>query len=384
MTSTEGSGSVIFVGHDASRTGAPILLASALRWATQQQAGPTDLRLLLLDGGPLIDDYRRSVPTRVLGRGASAPVARLGAAARSVGLPVQAGEGSHRWGLRPAGVDVVVANTLVSLPFSARVARRGTRLVCHVHELDGVADRVLPDGPRRTALVGRVDRFIAAGAPVAEMLVDRWGLASWKVVVVDEWIDVDERIESREHRRSVGPRPRVLAVGALRHRKGSARFVDLMSMLATHPSRPVGTWMGGAESSVEADELRSDIARSVHPDSLELVADRPDPGEVLASADVFVSTAIEDPYPLTVLEAAAAGVPVVGFDSGGIREVLHAVDQADALVPVDDVIGLARVVGRLLDDPEERARRGRRLSDWVRRTHSTAQLAPRWWEAVTG
>ncbi|MBS1838881.1 MAG: glycosyltransferase, partial [Actinobacteria bacterium] len=150
-----------------------------------------DLRLVLLDGGPLIDDYRRSVPTRLLHGGVNAPLGRLGAAARSVGLPVRAGEGTHGWVLRPSRADVVVANTLVSLPFSARVAGRGTRLVCHVHELDGVADRVLPEGSRRTALVGRVDRFIAAGAPVAEMLVDRWGLASRKVVVVDEWIDVD-------------------------------------------------------------------------------------------------------------------------------------------------------------------------------------------------
>jgi len=399
VTTPDANESVVVVGHDASRTGAPILLESALRWATSQPEFGGELSLILRAGGPLVDDYRAILPTLVLGRGVTAPLERLGSAARSVGLP----EGPDvvalvaRRAMRASRAGVVVANTVVSLPLAAKLASHRARLVCHVHELDGVVGRVLPDGARRSALLNRVDRFIAAGPPVAEMLVDRWDVASTRVVVVDEWIDVTDSTDRHAPTdpsaptghdttadRSTHSRPRVLAVGALRHRKGSARFVDLMSLLASHPTRPRGTWVGGEASSVEASEMRADIARAVDPDSLELIADRADPSEVITSADVFVSTATEDPYPLTVLEAAAAGVPVAGFDSGGIREVLHAVGQDDALVGVDDVIGLARIVGRLLDDPGERVRRGRDLSDWVRRTHTSAQLAPRWWDAVTG
>lgn len=380
MTSTEPTRSVTFVGHDASRTGAPILLASALRWATDHVTDQARLRLVLLGGGPLLDEYRRILPTRVTGGGPREPAARLVAAARSVGLPCPSVRRRARPRSGTAGADVVVANTLASLPAASRLARRhpGTALVCHVHELDGVADRVLPAGRRRSTL-DQVDRFVAAGDPVAEMLVRRWGVPSGDVFVVDEWTE-----PRRRSRQVTTWSPTVVAVGAMRHRKGPDRFVDMMSLLADHPAGPAGIWIGGSDTSVEAAEMRDDVARSVDPAGIAVLADRADPWPVIESAAVVVSTAIEDPYPLAVLEAAAAGVPVAGFASGGIVEVLDAVGQSDALVPVDDVIGLAGVVGRLLDDPAERRRRGDRLAAWVRSTHSTEQMAPRWWDAVVG
>ena len=113
----------------------------------------------------------------------------------------------------------------------------------------------------------------------------------------------------------------MLAVGAMNRRKGPERFVDLMALLARRADAPVGVWLGGDAGSVVWSEIADDVRRSGVHESIRLIPAVVDPLSYLAAADVVVSTAIEDPYPLAVLEAAALGVPVVGFDSGGLAQV---------------------------------------------------------------
>ena len=95
-----------------------------------------------------------------------------------------------------------------------------------------------------------------------------------------------------------------------------------------------------------------------------------------------MSTSLEDPFPLVALEAGALGVPVAGFDSGGLRELLHRSGNLAHLVAVGDVIQLARVCRRLLDNDVARASSGARLRDAVVGGNLTERLAPELWSAV--
>jgi glycosyltransferase involved in cell wall biosynthesis len=381
--------SVVVVGHDASHTGAPIALRSTLRWVLEH----TDDRptLVLVDGGPLVTDYRSTVDTIVLATRRSAAVGRAVAGLRSV-RPGARSPGPVVGLRRVPPADVVLANTLASLPVAARLVRRPslsrTRLVCHVHELDGVAARVLPDDAGdRVALVERVDRWIAAGPAVAEMLVQRWGVNRDAVCTVDGFIEAPTvtPTASAAARARLGVPERstlVVSSGSLIRRKGPERFVDLMAVLAEHPSRPVGRWLGGAASGAVHQELLADIGRLARPDRVRWVGSVDDHAACLAAADVVVSTAIEDPYPLVALEAGALGVPVVGHDAGGLAELLGAAGQSDAVVPVGDLVALAASVAELLEDEEQRSRRGRALAEQVLSRHLVQHRVPSLWSAV--
>lgn len=69
----------------------------------------------------------------------------------------------------------------------------------------------------------------------------------------------------------------------------------------------------------------------------------------LAAADVFLNTTDVDNTPVSVLEAMAAGLPVVTTDAGGLLRLLR--DGRDALVvPRGDADAMAAAVARLLDD----------------------------------
>ena len=76
-----------------------------------------------------------------------------------------------------------------------------------------------------------------------------------------------------------------------------------------------------------------------------------------ATADVFLLTSINEGIPLTVIEAMAAGLPVVATDVSGVAEVVRN-GETGLLAPSGDVESLARHVLRLTAS-EERERMGR-------------------------
>ncbi|MFN7147892.1 MAG: glycosyltransferase family 4 protein [Microthrixaceae bacterium] len=377
-------GRVTIVGHDASRSGAPLQLETSLRWASTHL--DAELSLVLLRGGPLVERYRSRIPVRVLDDPARRLLDRLACGVDGIDRAGRAA-GTVRVLMMGPGRRIdegtIVANTLAALPAAAALAA-GARLVAHVHELDHVADRVLPAGPTRRRLLDRVDLFIAAGHPVARMLDRRWGIDRDRIAVVEPFIDPVDPVVGSTAQRAAGEAPLVVSVGATSHRKGTDRFVDLMAMVCAGPSAPEGAWIGGDPGGTVGAEMRHDLSRGGLEARVGLVGERDDVVSMVSAADVVVSTAREDPFPLGVLEAAALDRPVVAFDSGGAAEVLRASGNGDWVVPVGDTIAMHDRVATVLAGPDEAARRGRALGDHVRSRHLTAQVAPDLWALLMG
>ena len=77
-----------------------------------------------------------------------------------------------------------------------------------------------------------------------------------------------------------------------------------------------------------------------------------------AAADVFVIPSLQESFGQTVTEAMACGTPVVGFDAGGIPDMVRP-GVTGQLAPVGDTAALAAAVRTVLADPD-RAAMGRR------------------------
>lgn len=69
-------------------------------------------------------------------------------------------------------------------------------------------------------------------------------------------------------------------------------------------------------------QVRARVERSPISDQILLTGFRTDVPDLLPVFDALVHPAIEDPCPLAVLEAMAAGLPVVGYDDGGVSELV--------------------------------------------------------------
>ena len=98
-----------------------------------------------------------------------------------------------------------------------------------------------------------------------------------------------------------------------------------------------------------------------------------------SAADLFVIPSMEDNLPNTVLEAMACGTPVVGFDAGGIHDMVRD-NLTGRLAPVGDVDALANVMGELLQDGERRREMSKRSRDVASREYPLELQARRYQE----
>lgn len=90
-----------------------------------------------------------------------------------------------------------------------------------------------------------------------------------------------------------------------------------------------------------------------------------------AKGGVFVNPALHEPFGLTLLEAAAAGVPVVATDRGGAAEIVATIGHGQGVDPSDEP-AMAAAIRTILNDPArhrayaEAARRNIGAYDWGR------------------
>ncbi len=84
---------------------------------------------------------------------------------------------------------------------------------------------------------------------------------------------------------------------------------------------------------------------------------RGDVSALLGTADLFVLSSVTEGISLTLLEAMAAGLPIVATDVGGNREVVVP-DQTGLLVPARSPEALAEAMLRVLRDPDRARRMG--------------------------
>lgn len=102
--------------------------------------------------------------------------------------------------------------------------------------------------------------------------------------------------------------------------------------------------------------LRSDLESLTHQlhlqDRVQFLGIRSDVPELIQAADVFVMTSLSEAASLTLLEAMAAGLPVVVTDVGGNPEIVrHNIDGL--LVPRQDDAALSEALSTLLHHPEK-------------------------------
>lgn len=88
-------------------------------------------------------------------------------------------------------------------------------------------------------------------------------------------------------------------------------------------------------------------------DRFRLLGFRRDVPEILAACDAFVLASEHEGFPIAVMEALAAGLPVIATDVGGVPDAVEP-GREGVLVPRNDPIALADAIVGLTDDPEAR------------------------------
>jgi glycosyltransferase involved in cell wall biosynthesis len=394
---------VLFLGHDAGRTGAPIVLLHLLRWLRAH--ADLDLSVLLVDGGPLEDEYRALAPTWVVRHERDRPHPLDPVLGR---IPGVRGPWRRRCGarnlaalrrrLRAAGPTLVVANTVATLPAVEVVDALGLPMILYVHELDSWI-RLETGLEAFGRLKARAGRFVAVSEAVRRNLAGNHGIPPGSIDLAYEFVEArrepstprDERRRRLCEELGIDPASAVAFVGAagtIDWRKGADLFVPLALGVERHRAGPGSggppahyLWLGGDARSAPAARMRLDAERAGLGGRVHVLGSRPGGVDYIDLFDVFALTSREDPYPLVMLEAGSRGLPVVAFDgSGGAPEFIE--DDAGFAVPYLDLDAMASAVARLLDDPALRSRLGDAARAKVRRRHDIDAGAARVFEII--
>jgi len=120
------------------------------------------------------------------------------------------------------------------------------------------------------------------------------------------------------------------------------------------------------------------LTAELHLSNVEFLG-RVDPERLAAlydRANIFVNSSVVDNQPVSILEAFAAGLPVVSTPTGDIASMLRD-GEAGLLVPPNDPVAMATAIERLLDDPELAARTVRNAREELKK-YEAARIRDQW------
>jgi len=113
-----------------------------------------------------------------------------------------------------------------------------------------------------------------------------------------------------------------------------------------------------------------------------LLGFRSDIPQLLGIMDIFCLTSFKEGLPISLIEAMAAGLPVVGTDVEGIRDVIIP-NRNGCLVTIGDVMGLKNILHTLIQDESLRQKFGQESESLARRTYSLGQCVKQYQDLFT-
>ncbi|MEP0911415.1 glycosyltransferase family 4 protein [Leptolyngbya sp. GB1-A1] len=365
---------VLFISHDASRTGAPILLLNFLRWFKENTNIP--FKIILGKGGPLEAEFAELAPVTVYRQYRRDRLSQTVLNRLSLYRLKQY--------LARDDIGLIYANTITNHHILNQLAFLQCPVISHVHELEYIIH--LMAGDQFATTKSLTTHYITASNAVKDNLVSRHLIPPAHIDTVYGFVPVANlkpniALSKRDTIRAQLHLPDnafvVGASGTLGWRKSPDLFIQLaQSVRRKYPEAPIYfMWIGGDEGEhLRYFELRYDIQRLNLEHSIRFLGNQPNPLEYFAAFDVFALLSREDPYPLVCLEAALLEKPILCFDnSGGEKEFVE--DDCGFVIPYLDIETTADKIHLLLESPELRQRFGQRAAQKVRERHDISTAA---------
>ncbi|MCX7019454.1 MAG: glycosyltransferase family 4 protein [bacterium] len=272
--------------------------------------------------------------------------------------------------------DVIYVNSSVSIfpGLAAWLSHR--RVVWHIHEVienPGAAARLKMRVIERLA-----DAVIYASAAseaafparrVRRRLIAKnyVGIAQYRDAVRDPRTEQSLGIEENE---------RVVVTNGMFPRKGTDIFARAAAETARMLSSPARFIIIGAATS-EHEAFRREVADFIDTcgmkDRIVFAGFRDDLPAILKRADAFVSASRNEAAPIAIIEAMAAGAPVVATDVGDCRAMLGD-GRMGLIVAPRDAAALARAIADALENPGAARARAKLAAEWAAREYAPDQF----------
>ena len=265
---------------------------------------------------------------------------------------------AHWRNRRPTAIQAWLPEAqIVALPIARLLGVR-----CRIMAIRSMADAV---NLSPSAWVGLRIAALSATAAVANneaaLRDSAWPLGNVTRVLVRNGVDIPQEAAS-----TAAQPARAVVVANLTPIKGHDVLLRAVASMAHPPTIDL----------VGRGPLESQIARQIRTSGLEehvgIIGGVDDVTPLLLDAQFAILTSPSEGLPNALMEAMAAGLPVVAFRVGGIPEIVEN-GVTGMLVRPGDLQGLASAIGRVANDPEWRIEAG---------TLARERMAEFSWESV--
>jgi len=373
---------ILFITHDASRTGAPIVLLHLLEWL-KKNTSITPF-VLMKDGGELENEFNSLAETEIWNREPLRERGRIKKAATntkiinkySVKLFKMYHQNKVVTTLNDFQPDLVYANTVVTSDIGLKLSTSlNCPLLCHVHELETAINRYF--GKEKFLKIKHsVDYYIAVSNAVSQNLFVNHKIQENKIRKINPFIPALKNASEPKSKNSKRvelsiPQDAIVigGCGTLDWRKSPDLFIHVANEVTKkNPNKNVYfVWVGGVTKGNEYLQLIYDINKLKLKNVL-FIGTKDNPLEYFKIFDIFLLTSREDPYPLVCLEAASLSTPIVCFDgAGGMPEFVQ--QGCGMVVPFLDLNKMSEAVSALVQDDKLRTEIGRIACDKVIEQH---------------
>lgn len=265
--------------------------------------------------------------------------------------------------LRQISPDAVVTKGLTSHFVGGLVARR-LRIPCIWHVQDLISERTFGIYRRVFGIAARrlPQSIVVDGAAIKRQLPTA---VHSRVSVIHNGVDINvfrPGVNGSTVRDELGISPDALVIGnaaRITPWKGQHYLIEAFAQIANDYPKTVLLFAGAPVFDHDGYErrLRAMAVEYGLQDRIIFAGYRHDLPNVLTAMAIFAFTSIEkDTSPLALLSAMSTGLPIVGFDIEGAREIGQ--DSGFRFVPVRDVRALARMLCDLIDDEQLRFQLG--------------------------
>jgi glycosyltransferase involved in cell wall biosynthesis len=255
---------------------------------------------------------------------------------------------TYNWG----AIDAVMAHTVFGDAF---------KLPPLVHHEDGFNEDEAKKLKRRRnwyrkIALGRTAALVVPSATLEDIALNVWDQPRSRV----------RRIPNGINTRAFGaPAKRDILPGLVKHKDefwlgtlAGLRAVKQLDVLVRAMDRMPQEWqLVIAGEGPEREALLAEAERIGVEDRVHLPGFVAEPAKLVGLFDMFALSSQSEQFPISVVEAMAAGLPVVAPRVGDIGSMVSS-DNGPALVDAGDEKALAKALARLADDPVTRKRMG--------------------------
>lgn len=198
------------------------------------------------------------------------------------------------------------------------------------------------------------DQMIAVCNRGREQLIQN-GWSPEKIQVIFNAVDPQAWQEPMEStlRQEIGVGPEtfvMLCASRFAHDKGHPYLIDSLALLKQRTQKPFcmvlagdGDLLGSARQQVERLNLTGEV---------KFLGFRKDIKNLYKGSDLYVNSSEHEALSFLIIEAMAAGLPVIATDMGGNRDIVNPESHCGLLVEYNNPDSMARAMQRMMEEPE--------------------------------